>query len=92
MKETLRSNPSGKDFFTSIILFFMSLESSTVEAPLFAYIPIPTVLKFIWSLVWALNKVFSETGPNSIFATSESNIIFLEDFLIGYCFIVLISL
>ena len=56
----------------------MSLDNSTVEAPLLAYIPIPTVLRLSWSLVWALKSVFSETGPNSIFATSDNEITLLS--------------
>jgi len=45
------------------------LDNSTVEAPLLAYIPIPTVLEFTAVLLCAVNNVFSETGPNSTFAT-----------------------
>ena len=66
----------------------ISFESSTVDAPLLAYIPIPTVFKFNWSFLCALNKVFSDTGPNSIFATSESIIVRLVVFFIGNCLIV----
>ena len=70
----------------------MSLDSSTVEAPLLAYIPIPTVFKLSWSLVWALKSVFSDTGPNSMLATSDSRITWLSVFLIGSCLIVSMSL
>ena len=36
LNETLKSNSSGKDFLTSTIFFLISLESSTVDAPLLA--------------------------------------------------------
>ena len=63
-------------------------DNSTVEAPLLAYMPIPTVFKLSAFLLCALNKVFSETGPNSIFATSESITTLSLFFLRGSCFIV----
>ena len=39
-----------------------------------------------------MNKVFSETGPNSIFATSDNKSTFFSFFLIGNCFILSMSL
>ena len=50
--------------------------------------PIPTVFKFFAFFLCALNRVFSETGPNSIFATSDNNIALSLTFLIGSDFIV----
>ena len=51
-----------------------------------------TVFKFNWSFLWALNNVFSDTGPNSIFATSDKVTICLLFFFIGNCLIVSIEL
>jgi len=63
-------------------------DNSTVEAPLLAYMPIPTVFRLSAFLLCALNKVFSETGPNSVFGTSESISTFSLFFLFFCCFIV----
>ena len=71
-------------FIFSLIWF----ESSTVDAPLFAYIPIPTVFKLAAFFLWALNKVFSETGPSSTFAMSERVVTLSLFFLRGSCLIV----
>ena len=91
LNETSNLSPSGNVFRTSITLFFILSDNSTVDAPLRAYIPIPTVFKFKSSLLWALNKVFSETGPNSNFAIFSSLIILFFVFFIGILFIEFIS-
>ena len=46
----------------------------------------PTIFKFNASFLCALNKAFSDTGPNSMLATSASLTMLSLPFFSGNCF------
>ena len=54
-----------------------------MDAPDFAYIPIPTVFKLNPSLLWALKRVFSDTGPYLISAMFSRRITLFLTFFMG---------